>query len=398
MTPDLETRLRRELGRRGDALTDAPLTFDAVAGRARRIRRRQRRTAVLGVAAAVAALAVPAALVAPEVTDRPAPTPATRTPSPPVLDDPLVPYVRDDALLRPDGGRTALPDGDWQDVALLADGRMILTRSTDDGDLEAVSVDGDRDGEIGGPSPLSGRVVTDAPGDAAAWTRPDGSVVVLGSDGAVTDLPGARLSGVELANPTVVALLGDTCGEVRTGDDCRVVLQGMLPDGTVTNLVSRHPDAMAQPFVPALGSVSDVSADGRFVAGQISVTDEGGCSGLWSVERSAMLWRDCNLNRMEFAPDGRHLYAVDVRSDGYGPTKGYVVGVDDDIVDATLDPDGTILDVAWETNGSLLAVVDREGVGTFLVRLTLDGDEEDLVGPLPGGELGPDGVPVLMLP
>lgn len=387
MSPDLETRLRRELGRRGDTLTDAPLTFEAVTGRARQLRRRQRRTTALVAAAAVAALAVPVALVAPAVTDRSTPPPATRTPSPPVLDDPLLPYVREGVLYRPDGSARKLPEDDWLDIALLADGRMVLSRSTDTGDLEAV-VDGES-------SPLSGRVATDPDREAAAWVSRDGTVVVLGNDGAVTDLPGGRLSGVELENTSVVALLGDTCAEVGTVDDCRVVLQGTQPDGTVVNLVSSAADDMAQPFVAAFRSVSDVSWDGRYVAGQITVTDDGGCSGLWSLERNEMLWQDCNLGRMVFAPDGRHLYAIEAQSDGYGPTKGYIVGVDDDIVDATLEPDGTILDVAWETNGSLLAVVDREGAGFFLVRFTLDGDEEDLLGPLPGDELGP---PVLMLP
>lgn len=379
MSPDLETRLRRELGRRGDALTDAPLTLDAVTGRARQIRRRQRRNAALGAVAVVAALAVPAALLVPDVADRTGPRPATGAPE--LSEGPLLPYVRQGVLVRPDGESVRVPAGDWHDAVLLADGRLLLAGSNETG-ARIVDVDGE-------VSPLSGDVVADADAEAAAWARPDGSVVVLGEDGAVTELPGGRLSGVELTDVTAVALLGDTCAEPRTGDDCRVVFEGMRPDGTVVNLVSSSDDGTAEPFVPAFGSVSDVSLDERFVAGQVSVTEDGGCSGVWSTLLDLMTWPepDCNLTRMQFAPDGRRLYAVDVRSDGLGPTKGYLVGIDDDVVHATLDPSGTILDVAWETTASLLAVVHREGIGFFLVRFTLGGSEDDLIGPIPGDPL-----------
>ena len=377
---DLESRLQRELARRGDALHGAPLTFADVAGRARLIRRRRRSAALAGAALAIAAIAVPAALIAPSATDRGGPPPASRTPRVVDADGVAIPFVREGVLHRGDSSVLRLPGRDWQDMTELADGQIVLSRSAGTGREAMIVLPG---GDTL-PTPLSGSVVANADRTAAAWAAPDGTVVGVraGSEELIDFGSGG------LTDASVVALAGD-CVEKS---DCTVVVEGTNENGEAVAYPG-SPSPVADFAMLPVDRVDDLRLDGEraLVAGQ----DSEGCSGVWEWNGTpAWAQPSCDLSGLRFAPDGRHLYAVDAEVEGLGPTRAYVVGAGDGAVAATLEPRGTILDMAWESDSDVLAVVARPE-GEVLVRFGLDGSSEDVIGPVPGGDVG---APTLMLP
>ncbi len=82
MTPHEDDVLARALRGQVDGMTEAPLTFDDVTGRAGVIRRRRRLAVATGVVAAVAAVVIPTAVLSGGDLNRSdEPPPGTSAPS-----------------------------------------------------------------------------------------------------------------------------------------------------------------------------------------------------------------------------------------------------------------------------------------------------------------------------
>ena len=127
-----------------------------------------------GIAAAAVLLGLTGWTVWHEVVDdgpaaAPTPAPLPVLPHRPTAASrpPAVPYLRSGALVRPGGRSVGVPDASWTDVALLADGRVVLAQD------ESLTV-------LRGGTPYSAGLVgglTERPdGTAVAWTGPDGRV------------------------------------------------------------------------------------------------------------------------------------------------------------------------------------------------------------------------------
>ena len=157
----LTDELGRELHRRVDAMYDAPLTLDAVRGRARSIRRRRRVAAASSIAAAVAVVAtLSAVLPGLDRADTPQPAPE---PSP----------ARGASVLH--DGVVTLPGGDTVSVDLantnvsqfgvLTDGRIVVANQAE----QSVQVFAP-DGSLAATYPVDLLLVTMSSTDElAAW-------------------------------------------------------------------------------------------------------------------------------------------------------------------------------------------------------------------------------------
>jgi hypothetical protein len=224
-----------------DSSAPAPLALEHVRGRARQIRRRRTATAIVGSAAAVAAITGLGVAVVPTGSHDDSLPPATQTPQPsppspsvaadpnavgPVhhvkLDvpaeqtfnnEPQVPYWLDGRIIDTDGSATPFPDrpftfaqdpttGDWV-VIYAGEANALLVRITDAGKQVGQPVPSFEDGLAVGPR---GEIVTVTQhsthgilteGDreidlgSLEWTQihgvlPNGDVLFQGADGGVT--------------------------------------------------------------------------------------------------------------------------------------------------------------------------------------------------------------------
>jgi len=128
------------------------------------------------------------------------------------------------------------------------------------------------------------------------------------------------------------------------------------------------------------------ASDGR-VAGVISTSDRGSCSGVFSANER-LLWKTCDYTLGTFSPDGRYVMGRPANLDGLGD--GLVAILDaetGDMVSEFANDEQTqaiIGQAVWETDRTMLATVYQDGAWS-LMRLT-DLGELQKVADLEGGD------------
>ncbi|WP_109508023.1 hypothetical protein [Nocardioides speluncae] len=422
---DLGDLIGRELHNRVDDWSDAPLTFQDVRGRAKRIRRGRRIAAGVGVAAA-AAILVPTALIAGSGLDRsepdPAPTGPTQsatggTPSANTSADPTGPTQNQTATEGVPGEKAEVPldvsnldAGDlpavtWLEgtAAHLASGetlelpeayasiaevgdRLVVTSSDDQGNLQVTVLSAA--GDIVSSYPVDdGRVVANRNRTAAAWIGPDGVPMVL-QDGRPEPVQLAQVEGTDFG---ISGLVGDDCSSASESEGpsaagCQVYVDTQVGEERTSWVVSS--DGSVDRASERVLGINAVNADGSRLVALTSLTDTEGC---WEAMDSSYRpeWESCRDNAKSFSPDGQYVLAILGLDDGFGPLDLSVLRADsgESVVHfQRADPSGTPFDMVWEDPEHLLAAV-FQGNEWSIVRFGLDGSMEYAVPPRTGPDL-----------
>jgi hypothetical protein len=136
--------------------------------------------------------------------------------------------------------------------------------------------------------------------------------------------------------------------------------------------------------------VDSTSSATGLVAGQTEFTGDGSCSGVLdplSAEQD-LVWETCDHQLGAFSPDGRFIVGLAAYSDSLGsPTVGILdATTGEPVVDFVSGNDArsaaAVSDVVWEDATTLLATV-TQGNAQYVVRATIDGRVERVVGPAP---------------
>lgn len=395
---DLAARLGETLHRRADALHDTPLDLLDVRGRATSIRRR--RHAAMGVAAAVAvaAVVVPLSLLPttggddgrrldlqPADTITPIEQPVRLDPrSAPEGAAPRVPYVvLDTRQLVTPAATYDLPEAYLQIVPDGDAGWVALSQGTPRTGITVEMLDSDFRVTDGGGGPTSGLAVRED-GGHVAYTRFDGV---------------GRWQLVSTALPRVADY---TSTDVATGSSEEAVHRpiGYVSDDAVV-VEGSDPDTGQYSYrvVAADGSMTDFGGFNRvdstssvtgLVAGQTEYTGDGSCSGVLdplSAEQD-LVWETCDHQLGAFSPDGTYVVGLAPYYDGLGsPSVGILdAATGEPLVDFVSGNDArsaaAVSDVVWEDATTLLATV-TQGTSQYVVRATIDGRVERVVGPAP---------------
>jgi hypothetical protein len=269
-----EETFTRELERRADEVHAAPLTFEAVVGRARQVRRRRRRAVAAGVAAAVVVAVAP--FVVASGRDDSAPDPAPE----PVVQGASV--LHDGTLTKPDGSTVPIDvdNADVSQLVVLTDGRIVLATSRPFG-IQVLSSAGEHLTTYDGDT---NALTASAGSDAVGWVAPDLTVRVL-------------TSGDD--EPTTWTPMPDT--KVGSLDAVVDAGQGILVgDGTTTTGTDGR------------SRVIDVNADGSLWAVQYpnDADPQFGCSGLYDPAADEVVAENCDTSGLRFSPDGQHLIGM----------------------------------------------------------------------------------------
>jgi hypothetical protein len=397
-----EDRLVRALHDRADDMDPHVLAFDDVRSSARGIRRRRR---VLGgvVAAVVAAVAVPVGLTAVDGTraDRPV-APATSTPTPaptstasPTPSDrtvtltaqgvdagapPAIAYLRDHAVVRPDGAEQGLPAA-YSSIYPYRGGWVAVERR--EGTPYVVRLD------------ASGTEVSAVPGGDRIAVSSDGlqlSWSVSGLAGKPSRLVLDTSNGHSDAPTTVDVPAGQQVTPVGFLDAGRVLyrVDGAQPTFWVTDFGS--PPVQ----VRDVSNVTAVSGAGGVLADQTASNDDGtSCWVVRSVTGSAAdeaLARSCDWTFQAFSPDGSRLVGVPSDSDGLGAAAVAVLdaGTGKPVVtfERSRTGDAFVARTVWEDDAHLLASMFEDG-SWHLLRLGVDGTVEWLKGSAGAEESSP---------
>lgn len=386
-----EKELTSALQDRAERIDGSPITFDAVVGRAGRIKRRRRITT--GAAAlAAAAVIVPTAMFGGSLFDNDAaPDPARPQlqevhdvrldPSLPESDTPpKLAYVDAKTLFRPDGSTVDL------------DKVYGAPRKAGDEYLGAYGFEGgepmidvlDSDWQVTDTISYMNGPVSSADGSVAAWIALDGTVVTR-FGGRSVDLD--RIDGSYV---TPVAILGhDSCMEVDGG--CRVFAN--VQDGQPMVADSHgNVDTVPGNFT----NVAAVSTD-HLIAGVVTpisaAPTDPVCSAVYDEQAGKRLFKTCELAfgyTAGFSPDNSMLAGYHSDTDGAGPRSMTVVDARDGTkvlgidLDEAIEKNTSIVGANWEDDDHLL--VRTEGPGTpdkvathNLFRVGLDGSVERLL-------------------
>jgi len=272
----------RELGRRAEEVAGAPLDFEAVRGRAVRIRRRRRLGAAVAVVAVVAAVVAPFALAGGPDDSAPDPAPAPRP-------APGSSVLHDRVLTRPDGTtvRLDVDNADVLELGVLTDGRVVAALQ----EPYAIRVYSP-DGAVQATYPPAYNTITMSASDnAAAWVGEDLRVRVLTSGTAEPAVLGA------------IPMPGDDAGSIDAVVDPSHLLVG---DHTTTTGVLT-PDGITDLAAPEPFRVEDVSPDGGLWAVTFVPTadhEQYGCFGLYDPEAGTITQRACDAAPLGCAPVG----------------------------------------------------------------------------------------------
>ncbi|WP_370247401.1 hypothetical protein [Nocardioides sp.] len=364
-----------------------PLGLDAVRGRAGAIRRRRRATVAAAVGTLAAAAVVPVALLALQSGERTAaPDPAATVPTTGAT------YLTGDVLHRADGTTRALPGapGAGFDQAVELDGYLITARSRDDGTrlIAITPPDGVATDLFEGGIEAAGPFVLDSDRDRILFqTGPEGRTVQefrVTGDGAATTILGTvpAYSSLDVVLPGDAAALAITDGS--TG-----ALRYFV-DGSLTEV---------GPESPAAGLLGYTDVEGDLATGVvISPDDPNAYCGRWldlaapegSPDATVLL--DCEHRLERIAPDGAHVSAVGIETDG--PGAAALTVLDRTGAEVTrYDPDGDrfVADAVWSDAEHLLVLTgDVVGAAWQVERLALDGSVEVLAGPAAGTAGGTD--------
>lgn len=310
MTPHEDDVLARALRGQVDGMTEAPLTFDDIAGRAGVIRRRRRVAVASGVVAAVAAVVIPTAVLSggtlnrseelPPATSVPSAIASTLQPVPDALElsisglttgaAPRAGWVEGDTAHLADGSAVTLPTlASGATISSLAelDDNLVLGTRDDRGNAGIVVAT--RGGGIVTTDRSTGRPVLSADSTVAAYVRPDGTPVLLTDGGQATQ----ELPSVTAGTPYLVAV----SGSAPCDGGCTVWVNDV---GRKT--AAYRVDADGVSTVTTTTRVNAVSGD-RYL-GNVSLRDDlFPVDGVWTGDAAAPGWTADSL--IGFSPDGR---------------------------------------------------------------------------------------------
>ena len=382
---DLTSMLRN----RAERLPGSADLADAALKQARGIRRR-RRAAVCVATAAVLAAAVPvgAGLIA-DSSDDGSPGPATAPPSsatestPPTPAEAVQPIALDVSLGDLErGADPAVPYVDWRtwivdgeatefgvpsehslsDIAQFDEGVVIWAANPDDGSLQMYP--------LGFETGLDPKAVSTSPSvdDAtrAIAFALDGQTVYYGSS-IGRGMPHLALEGV-----TVTDIL-----DVYDGVVVFAAREGGLD--TVGKIdFTTSPPAYERMFDPAdvvRPTAFSIAANLMGQSGQDTVPgdpNDSPCAVLTDLDDvNEGGWNSCTWRPFEFSPDGSRVFALDTRTEGFGPR--LVAVLDSETGEALLDlsSEGTFgFSPSWESNDSVLVTLVQDGQAA-IVRCTV---------------------------
>ena len=220
-------------------------------------------------------------------------------------------------------------------------------------------------------------VVTSADGSLTAYTDESGHVLTFGMDDSepVPLDPRGPMNVVEL-----VAVVGS--GSCESDEGCAVYYNEYGDLGGGYRISDNGSIWQYTLFRKVVGA----APDGR-VAGVISASDSGSCSGVYSANER-LLWKTCDYTLGTFSPDGRYVIGRPANLDGAGD--GLVAILDaetGDMVSEFANDEQTqaiIGQAVWETDRTMLATVHEDGAWS-LMRLT-DLGELQKVADLEGGD------------
>lgn len=376
-----EEAMSRDFDARVRDLHEAPLDFDSVKGKARRIRR-NRRAAVAGAVVGVAAIVTPIAVIASTNGQNHAKEPGFSNPSvsdtsttAPTGTDVPTDYILKGEWHRADGSTVELPQNDqaYQSAVLWND-QLVATRY--DGEVyEVADVIAD-DGTVVDSFATTGPVVVNDSGTTIAWVGTDGKVMTAW-DGDETDLGTVDLSAAgEAVAWTAVAITGGPdCHE--TVDGCMVFLDNHLGGGPTT--YSSH-GIVDNPIPGAKSYVDATTVGGSHVTYIDTYNDDNSvCGALYDLETSKVAWQTCDFNPKAISPDGQYVAA--------GPN--YASGLGDPQVNVLDAADGTSTgqyatesgyvssDYAWSESNTLI-FSSYDGAKWHLFSMQPDGEATEL--------------------
>ncbi|WP_107768004.1 hypothetical protein [Nocardioides terrigena] len=393
---DLAREVGETLHRRADALHDTPLDLADVRGRATTIRRRRHTAVGLAAAAAVAAIVLPLSLMPGGGDDRVVdPRPAdTITPitEPVPLDPrsapegaaPRVPYtVLDTKQLVTPAATYDLPEAYLQIVPDGDGGWVALAEGTPETGTTVEILDGDFRVTDGAGGPASGLAVRED-GGHVAFTQYDGAG---GWTLLTTALPRvADYTYTDVATRSSEEAVHRARGYVS---DDSVVVEASDPDTGQYSYRVVAADGTMTEFGGFNRVVSTSSATG-LVAGQTEFTGVGSCSAVLdplSADQDVE-WETCDHQLGAFSQDGRFIVGLAEYSDSLGSPNVAILDATtgEPLVDFVSGNDArsaaTVNDVVWEDPTTLLATV-TQGNEQYVVRATIDGRVERVVGPAP---------------
>lgn len=376
-------RLRDALHQRVDTMHDAPISLEAVRGRAGRIQRRRRVAAGAGVAAVVAVVApvgvvAQGQLVADEapvtpterVTEVPAPPAAgedtafttSALPEGPATDRPWIDVRREAVVLgdRVVDSPVAMP----QDAVRYGGGLLVTGIEGGRAQLWIVPDDGEPAGTVDVP---------EAPVLTAAPTRDEVAYV---------ESVGSRGQQLVLTTSTEVLGDGDTVEwdlpevggftPVGIGPD-GVVLNALYPDGRTEVLLADRATLDVEP-VEGLVKATGVAERTGEVTGVVE--GERPCSAVVVPETDRTAIPSCELAYRSISPDGRWVTATTIEVDGLGDPSLLVLDSRTGALQAgwssRSNPPVTWVSSTWEDGDTVVANV-VEGTRQAIVRFELDG-------------------------
>jgi hypothetical protein len=372
-----------------DLAEDAPfaplLDFDAVAGRAGRIRRNRRIAGAVAVAA-VTAVAIPTVLsvtggVRAEQDIQPLPRPDASTQvarTTLTLDGldrgaaPGIEYFTADGVVLPDRGLVRTDQSYQALVPSEADGGP--------GGFIAVEPDGQhlrvltKDFVPQSGSATTQSFVTDTARDHYAFVAVEpGAQTLVSRD--TTDAEGGmtwQLPATGVAD--VVGYLGDA----------RLLVENVDQNDGSSDLMIAEPDGSLTKVRGYLSALS-TSAEADAFAVQTSDGADGPCFGVVDATSLIEKWDTCDYKLGGFSPDGHYVLAASPLTDGMGPRDVEVLDAGTGDLVASFTPDKNsqlfMVGVAWETSDTFLANT-YEGTTGSVIRLGVDGSLEDAVAPV----------------
>jgi hypothetical protein len=361
-TDPWESEMSREFDKRVRDLHEAPLTFEAVRGKAMTIRRR-RRIAVAGGVLAAAAVVVPVAVIAGNDLGRSDGRADFATSSPtPTESSAGASYLEGRTWHRADGATVELATRYDGGTEL---GTDLLAVRNDGGSLAVDVVDGN--GTVVESFATWSYPVANADHTTAAYVAADGTLMTRWADGEV-----ALGEGLVDGDSVAAVTGGPNCFEEVDG--CRVFVNH--GDGSAPEAMDSHgiPDAA---LPGAALRINDVTASG-LIAAQTSSSGAGSCSAVYDQAARRNLAETCDYSFDQFSPDGAYLSGTDAYRDGLG--QGYVVILDaatGDEVARWEATQGLASSWVWEDETHLLVNAYEQGEWR-LYRLGVDGSTEQV--------------------
>jgi hypothetical protein len=204
-----------------------------------------------------------------------------------------------------------------------------------------------------------------------AYVETDGDLVLRWEGG-------ERTLGSVGENGQVVEVTG---GPDCDSDDCRVYVNGEFG----TDPVVYDADGDTEVAVPDVLSLNGV--EGGKLTVQTSYSDEGSCGGLYNLTVGDYQWETCDYYLFDLSPDAKYVDATHSYLDGPGNAWAAILDGETGKEVARFDPNDAIIPVTvWQDPAHLLAEVYSYDEGWSIVRIGVDGQVEQLLGPSGQGD------------